>query len=154
MADFEIRGADDIDALFKRINAHADKKAIRKELHRGLAKVTPHLRGALVEAIPAALPSSGGLSAMVSGSTKWRTSVKGGKYAGVTLWARNTKHDIRTLTGSRLRHPVWGNRDAWVNQTAGVEPAVFLTEFEQNKPHVRKAILQVLNDISRKIEGH
>lgn len=151
---FEIRGADDIDALMKRINAHADKKAIRKELHRGLAKVTPRLRGTLVEAIPAALPTRGGLSAMVAGSTKWRTSVKGGKYAGVTLWARNGGHDIRTLTGSRLRHPVFGNRSAWVTQTAGVEPGVFLTTFEDNKPEVQREILRVLNDIARKVEGH
>jgi hypothetical protein len=151
VSDFEIRGADDIDALVKRIRNHADAKALRREMFRALNASTRQMRGEIHEAIPAALPTSGGLSASVQGSTRFNTSAKGGKHAGVTLWARNRKHDIRTLTGKRLRHPVYGNRDRWVNQTAGVEPAVILGVFDKQKPHVREQILKVMNDIAKKV---
>lgn len=152
MADFEIRGADDIDALVKRIRTHADSKAIRKEMFQGLNRATKGVRGEMKEAIPAALPNRGGLAATIQKSTRLNTSAKSGRYAGVTIWARNSRHDIRTLTGKRLRHPVFGNRGAWVTQTAGVDPAIFTAKFEDQKPDVQRAIVRVMEDIARKVE--
>lgn len=152
MADVEIRGADDIDALVKRIRTHADSKALRKEMFQGLNRVTKHMRGEMKEAIPAALPSRGGLSALIQRDTRMSTSAKSGKYAGVTIWAKSRKHDIRTLTGRRLRHPVFGNRGKWVTQTAGVDPAVFTAKFEDQKPDVQRAIVRVMEEIARKVE--
>ena len=154
MADFEIRGADDVAALVKRIDAHADKKAIRKELYAGLNRESKDVRGSMKEIIPAALPTRGGLSAQVQRGTRFTATAEAGRNAGVTIWAKSSKHDIRTLTGKRLRHPVWGNRGVWVNQTAGVQPAVFMGEFDKQKPDVQRAILRVLQDIARKVEGH
>ena len=153
MSDFEIRGADDVDALVKRIRSHADSKALRKELYAGLNRATKEVRGEMKEAIPAALPRRGGLAASVEGSTRFTASAKSGKNAGVTIWARNRKHDIRTLTGKRLRHPVYGNRRRWVNQTEGVEPAVFIGRFEDQKPHVQRVLKEVLESIARKVAG-
>lgn len=152
MPDFEVRGADDVAALVSRINAHADSKALRKELYQGLARSTKDLRGELTEVMPAVLPSSGGLSAEIQRTTRWNAKAKGGKFAGVTLWARNSGHDIRTLTGKRLRHPLFGNRRFWFNQTEGVEPAVFMAKFENQKPEVQRDILRVLTEIARKVE--
>lgn len=151
MADFEIRGADDIDALVKALRNHADSKALRKELYQGLNSVTKELRGELKEAIPAALPKRGGLAAEVQGSTRFSATAKSGRFAGVTVWAKNSRHDIRTLTGQRLRHPVWGNRRRWVTQTKGVDPAVFMGKFDDQKPSVQRRILEVLNEIARKV---
>lgn len=149
--DFVVRGADDVDELVRKIRTHADAKALRKELYSGLNRVTKDIRGELVEVFPAALPTRGGLSALLQGSTRWNTSAKSGKYAGATLWAKNRSHDIRTLTGKRLRHPVYGHRGTWVNQTAGVEPQVVTGKFEQQKPDVQRALLDVLNTIAKKV---
>lgn len=149
MADFEIRDSGDIARVVKNIRDHADSKAIRKEMFQGLNRVSKDVRGEMKEAIPAALPTRGGLSASVQGSTRSNTSARAG---GVTIWFKNRKHDIRTLTGRRLRHPVWGNRRKWVNQTEGVQPSIFMGEFDKQKPEVQRAILRVMNDIARKVE--
>lgn len=151
MADIEVRGAEDIDALVKRIREHADSKALRKELFAGLNRATKEIRGELVEVIPAALPKRGGLADLVKSRTTSRTTAKGGKWAGVSMRFQSRGHDIRTLTGKRLRHPVFGNRNAWVDQTAGVEPSVFMAKFEEQTPRLQDAVLRVLNDIARKV---
>lgn len=151
MVDVDIRGADDIDKLVTAIRTHADAKALRKELYSGLNRVTKEIRGNLVEVIPAALPRRGGLAALMQTKTRARTTAKSGKWAGVSMRFEAKGHDIRTLTGKRLRHPVFGNRRVWVDQAEGVEPSVFMGEFEKQKPHIQDAILTVLNDVARKV---
>jgi hypothetical protein len=149
--DFEVRGVEDVDKLVRAIRTHADAKALRKELFSGLNRHTKELRGRMIQVIPAALPKRGGLAAEFQKGTTARTTAKSGKYAGVSVWFRNKNHDIRTLTGKRLRHPVYGNRNRWVTQTKGVDPAVFIGKFEQQKPEILRAILDVMNEVARKV---
>jgi hypothetical protein len=152
MADFEIRGADDVADLVRAIRKHADAKALRKELYSGLNRVTKDIRGELIEVIPAALPRRGGLAELIQGSTTSRTTAKAGKWAGVSMRFQSRGHDVRTLVGKRLRHPVWGNRSRWVEQTKGVDPAVFTAKFDEQRPDVQREILRVLNEVARKVE--
>ena len=151
MTEVEIRGAEDIDKLVRAIRTHADAKALRRELYSGLNRVTKDLRGELIEVIPAALPRRGGLADLMKSRTRSRTTAKSGKYAGASMRFEAKGLDIRTLTGKRLRHPVFGHRGTWVDQTEGVDPAIFTARFEQQKPRVQDAILGVLNDIARKV---
>lgn len=149
--DFQIRGAEDVDALVRAIRTHADSKALRRELYSGLNRHTKEMRGRMIEIMPAALPKRGGLAAEFQKGTGSRTTAKSGKYAGISLRFTNKKHDIRTLTGKRLRHPVYGNRNRWVTQTKGVYPSVFVGAFEKQKPEILEAILDVMNGIARKV---
>lgn len=151
MVDLQVRGADDIDHLVKAIRTHADAKAIRKELYGGLNRVSKEVRGELIEVIPAALPRRGGLAALMEGATTSRTTAKSGRWAGVSMRFQTKGHDIRVLTGQRLRHPVYGHRGTWVTQTAGLEPSVFMARFDQQKPKIQDAVLRVLNDVARKV---
>lgn len=151
MADFEVRGADDIDRLVKAIRQHADRKALQKELYSGLARTAKKVKGPMIEAIPATLPERGGLAAIIQQATRVRISARTGRYAGARMVFRAKGHDVRTLVGKRLSHPVWGNHDKWVVQTAGVVPAVFLHSFSSQKPEVRKAVLEVMNEVARKV---
>lgn len=151
MPDIEVRGAEDIDQLVKAIREHADAKALRKELYAGLNRATKNIRGELIEVIPAALPNRGGLADLMKAKARSRTTAKAGKWAGVSMRFESKGHDIRTLTGKRLRHPVFGNRSRWVTQTAGVEPSVFLAKFEEQTPRLQDAVLRVLNDIAQKV---
>lgn len=154
MADFEVRGAEDVDKLVRALARHADAKALRKELLAGLNRESKDVRAELKEAIPLALPRRGGLAAEVAKTTTFNASAKSGKYAGVTIWARNRKHDIRTLTGRRLRHPVFGNRNTWVTQTEGVNGDALGEKFQDQKPNIQRALYRVMEDIARKITGH
>lgn len=151
MPDLEVRGAEDIDKLVKAVRTHANAKELRKELYSGLNRVTKDVRGELVEVIPAALPKRGGLADLMKAKATSRTTAKSGKWAGVSMRFQSKGHDIRTLTGKRLRHPVFGNRSAWVNQTAGVEPSVFMAKFEEQTPVAQDAVLRVMNEIAQKV---
>ena len=153
MDDMEIAGTEQIDALVSRIREHADRSALQKELNAGLNSVTKKIRGQLTEAIPSALPRRGGLAAEIQRATKFNTSAKSGRWAGVTVWGKAKGHDLRTLTGRRLRHPVWGNRGVWVNQTRGVDQTVLLAKWEDQKPEVQRAISEVLEQVARRIVG-
>jgi len=151
MGDFQIRGQDDIAKLVKDIRTHADAKALRKELYSGLNRVSKGVRGEMIEAIPATLPERGGLAAQFKSAVKGNTSAKAGRDPGVTVWFRAKGHDVRTLTGRRLRHPVYGNRSKWVNQTKGIEPAVFMGKFDDQRPAVQREILRVLQGVANKL---
>jgi len=151
MADFEVRGADDIDRLVRAIRSSADAKSLRRELYAGLNRASKGVRGQMIEVIPAALPRRGGLAAEFQATTTARTTAKSGKWAGVSIKFRSKGHDVRTLTGKRLRHPVFGNRNVWVTQTKGVDPTVFVGKFDEQEPEVLKAVLDVMNEVARKV---
>jgi hypothetical protein len=148
--DVTIKSAD-VDNLVRAIRTHADAKAIRKDLYRGLNGASTDVRSQMIDAIPNALPRRGGLAEQVHGMVSGRATAKGGKYAGVSLRFSSKGYDIRTLTGGRLRHPVYGNRGVWVQQTAGLNPEAFTGEFERQKPDMARAINKVLEDIARKV---
>lgn len=143
--------ADDIEVLVKNIKTHASAKELNKELRGGLNRVTKGVRGQLVQVIPATLPKRGGLASTIHEATRSRTSVKGGKWAGVSMVFTAKGHDIRTIAGKRLRHPVFGNRAVWVEQTKGVEPSVWTGEIDQQKPEIRRAITEVMASVAAKI---
>lgn len=150
MVDVTIK-SDDVDNLVRAVRTHADAKALRRELYSGLNRASRGVRDEMKSVIPAALPSRGGLAAQFQGSLRSNVSAKSGRYAGVSMWFKAPGHDVRTLTGRRLRHPVFGNRGAWVNQTAGVNPQVFPDEFDAQKPEILRAVVRVLDEVARKV---
>lgn len=143
--------SDDVDSLVRAVRTHADAKAIRRDLYRGLNSASKPVRSKMIDAIPNALPRRGGLAEQMQAKVSSRATAKSGKYAGVSIRFSSKGYDIRTLTGARLRHPVFGNRDVWVEQTAGVNPEAFTGVFDRQKPLVARAVKRVLDDIARKV---
>jgi len=141
----------DVDNLVRAIRTHADQKAIRRDLSRGLNSASKGVRAKMVDAIDETLPRRGGLAEQMRGMVSSRATAKSGKYAGVSIRFSSKGYDIRTLTGGRLRHPVFGNRDNWVEQTAGVNPEAFTGEFLRQRPDMARAVNLVLEDIARKV---
>ncbi len=143
----------DVDNLVHALRTHADAKAIKRELYAGLNRASKPLRQRMIDAIPEALPRSGGLAEQMQSKVSSRASAKGGKWAGVSIRFSSKGYDMRTLTSGRIRHPVYGNRGAWVEQTAGVNPDAFSDEFSDEAPRLEREIVEVLEDIARKIVG-
>jgi hypothetical protein len=141
----------DVDNLVRAIRTHADAKTIRRDLYRGLNSASKGVRSQMVDAIPNALPRRGGLAEQMKAKVRSRTTAKGGRYAGVAIRFNSSGYDIRTLTGARLRHPVFGDRGTWVEQTAGLNPEAFVGEFARQRPEMLRAISRVLEDIARKV---
>lgn len=153
MPDLTLRGTDDVDALVRRIRTHADAKALRKELYAGLNRVTKPVREDMKASIGPSLPSRGGLAALVMAKASLTTSATSGRNAGVRIRARHKDYDLKRLNAGRLRHPVFGNRSAWVQQTAGINPGFLDDSFEKQKPEIARGVLRVLDEIARKVEG-
>lgn len=153
MPDVELHGAEDVDALVRRIRTHADAKALRKELYAGLNRVTKDVRGDMKANIGPSLPSRGGLAALVMAKVSLTSGAVAGKNAGARIRARHRSYDLKRLNAGRVRHPVFGNRTAWVEQTAGVNPGFLDEAFDKNKPEVTRGVQRVLAEIARKVEG-
>jgi hypothetical protein len=148
-----LRGSDDVDALVRRIRTHADAKAIRKELYSGLNRVTKGVREDMRASIGPSLPNRGGLASLVMAKASLTTSATAGRNAGVRIRARHKEYDLKRLNQGRLRHPVFGNRAVWVEQTEGINPGFLDDSFEKQKPEITRGIQRVLDDIARKVEG-
>lgn len=154
MSDVELRGTADVEALVRRIRTHADAKALRKELYAGLNRVTKPVREDMKASIGPSLPSRGGLAALIMAKASLTTSAATGRNAGVRIRARRRDGgDLRRLNEGRLRHPVFGNRGAWVEQTAGINPGFLDDSFEKSKPEIARGVQRVLDEIARKVEG-
>lgn len=151
--DLEVRGSDEVDALVRRIRTHADAKAIRKDLNAGLNRVTKSVREDMKASIGPSLPSRGGLAALVMSKASLTTAAVAGRSAGVRIKARHRSYDLKRLNEGRLRHPVYGNRGAWVEQTAGITPGFLDESFEKSKPELARGISRVIDEIARKVEG-
>lgn len=143
--------SEDVDNLVRAIRTHADAKALRRELARGLNSATKDLRRQMVDAIPEALPRRGGLAERMREQVTSSASAKSGKYAGVSIRFRSKGYDMRTLTGGRIRHPLFGNRLHWFDQTAGVDGDAFGDEFDDRRPEITRAVVRVLDDVARKV---
>lgn len=153
MPDIELRGTADVDALVRRIRTHADAKALRKELYAGLNRATKSVREDMKASIGPSLPSRGGLAALVMAKASLTTSATSGRNAGVRIRGRHRDYDLKRLNQGRLRHPVFGNRSVWVQQTAGVIPGFLDEAFEKSKPEIARDVRRVLDEIARKVEG-
>lgn len=153
MSDFDVKGGDDVDALVRRIRTHADAKAIRRELFAGLNRATKSVREDMKASIAPSLPSRGGLATLVMAKASLTTGAKAGKWAGVSIKARHKSYDLRRLNQGRLRHPVFGNRRVWVQQTAGVNPGFLDEAFKKNRDDVARSVSRVLDEIARKVAG-
>lgn len=150
---FEIRGADDVDALVRRIRNSANSKELRRELYKGLNSVTKDVREDMKASIPPSLPSRGGLAALTFAKVSLTSGAVSGRNAGVRIKARHRNYDLKRLNEGRLRHPVFGNKKVWVEQTAGINPGFLDDAFDRKKPEVTRAVMHVLETIARKVEG-
>lgn len=155
--DVSIKGAEDVDNLVRAIRTHADAKALRKELYSGINRVSKRIREAMKasSADPANLPSRDGLQALIVKHQSVTTSAVAGKWAGVRIkvQGRSGGPDVGSImrTG-RVLHPTFG-RGRFVSQSEGIKPRWMDETFEHQKDEVQKAILQVMEDVARKVTG-
>lgn len=147
-------------ALTRAIRAEEDGKALRKELAKNMREV---LKPAAAEAKSSimAMPSSGIMptapALRTSIARKIRPEVKlGGHWSGARVKAFKTKNirgfpnaPKRTNRASGWRHPVWGNRDQWVQQHGKIE--WFDRAFEGRANTYRGAVEQAMEDMARRI---
>lgn len=156
--------SEDLAKLARDIRRSADGPALRRKLTKELRQAAKPLVPALRSSI-AAIPSKNrpahkgrpGLRRLLSSSVS--TQVKTGKWATVRVFMNPKKmpDGMKSLPGyfegitgkGVLRHPVWGNRDAWASQLPRPYFARGITGAEQD---ARAAVERVMEDIAKEIE--
>jgi hypothetical protein len=150
MIDLEVRGGDDFLRASKALKA-AGQFGLRRELHKQMRRgARPLIPLARAEA-RRVLPRAGGLAEQVA-KAPMRVQVRtGAQTAGVRVVVGKDRSGARMANRGLIRHPVFGNRDRWVDQR--VPPDWFDGAMRRNaptvRPHILRAVQNVLTDIAR-----
>lgn len=154
--EITVIGTEGFGALAKRLR-QAGRKDLRLELTRAIRTAAKPVAEAAKRDV-LALPTHGathtGLRKRVARTVKLRVRT-GGSAAGVRVVAGPRGTDVgqlaRYMNKGRWRHPVYGNRENWVNQT--VPPGWFDRPTEHAGPPARREIAEAMARIRRQIEG-
>jgi hypothetical protein len=147
----EIRGLDNLVRLSRALRAAGEQgKGLRKELRSGIVRETKHVRAEMKEGMKVgpALPSRGGLARDIQDNTRFTTAVNN---RGVSIRVVS-KRSIRRMNAiGTFRHPVFGNRGVWVEQSAGVSKGFLDRPFEKSRPEVQKAVLAAIDRVRAQV---
>ncbi|WP_432135146.1 hypothetical protein [Streptomyces sp. bgisy154] len=157
---FELRATHEgLDALVAALRAEEDGKALRKDLAKNLREVLKPAAAEAKSAIMGMGSSAGGTAPGLRSAIakKIRPEVKlGGRWSGARVKAFKTKTvrgfpnaPKRTNSARGWRHPVYGNREVWVQQRGKVD--WFDDAFQGRTNHYRQAVLDAMEDMARRI---
>ena len=142
--DFSIRGAEDLERLATRLKDMGGSD-LKKELLRGIRETNKPTITAIKRSAADNLPRRGGLAAMVANESIGTRTRLTGNGAGVTIQRKRG----RGLNAGRLRHPLFGNRTVWKEQS--VDKGWFDRPIEKDAPQIRDGLQKVMQDIASKI---
>jgi hypothetical protein len=82
----------------------------------------------------------------------------GGTAPGITLFARAPTigrggRKIRQREAGTITHPLFGNKERWFTQTAGMKPGFFSDPAERSAPQVRDKIQEAMSLVADEITG-
>lgn len=129
----------------------AGAKDLRKELLKAGREMGKPIKAEIRESA-AILPQRGGLSALIAGA-KVRVSTRlSGRNVGVSFIGRWSGHDLKGIDAGTVRHPVHGNRKAWVAQR--VAPHYFTKVFDGPGARIaREEFLKAVDAVAAKLRA-
>lgn len=141
--DFEVQGADQFLELSKALK-HAGHGELRKELNKRIrVAAKPLIPKARAEAMTR-LPQRGGLAKQIA-KEPIRVQTRTGRDPGVRIVVGKKNGGARSANRGRLRHPLFGNRERWFEQT--VKPGWFDDPMAAGAPEIRKGVEQAIDSI-------
>lgn len=141
---FKVSGVDDLNLLARRLKEQSGTE-LKKELLRGIRETNKPTIARVKDSARANLPKRGGLAERVARETIGTRTRLTGDSAGVRIQRKRG----RSLNEGRLRHPVWGNRKVWAEQS--VSKDWFDKPIEDDAPKIRAGLQKVMEDIAAKI---
>jgi hypothetical protein len=133
----QVEGAEKLALVGKAVRKLGSDRTVLKALTKRIRSGLPSLRAELKASALATLPRRGGLNRWVASSRVNVSVRRGANTAGVTVTeGRNStgaRSDLRGLDAGMVRHPTFGNREAWSPQkvSAGFATRVFEGPAEQ-----------------------
>lgn len=147
-ADLTVRGAENLAGIARALK-EAGNGELRRELFKGLNRATKPLKADVKQSAIQLLPSRGGLNTIVANAKLTTSNRASGKNPGVRLTAKSQGHNLPPIDRGMVRHPVFGRRSVWVLQP--VTPGFFTKPLNAGVGKVRLELLDVLDDIARKV---
>lgn len=152
--DFEITGTEQFVAMAKRLNAQGKQgRGLWRELNAEFKTAVEPMTDAVLDHLNDYLPSGyapvmkRGLTVRVSRSTKGASI--GLKLVGTAKGVRRKRH-ISVINAGTLRHPVYGNPNAWVDQK--VKPGFWSKPLDLARAipakHIRRAIQSTIRKLT------
>lgn len=90
------------------------------------------------------LPRRGGFNEWIASARPSHSTLIGPRSAGVVIRQRRKGHDFYSLNRGRLRHPLYGNREHWYDQT--IPAGWFERPLTAMAPEVRAACQIAMHD--------
>jgi hypothetical protein len=144
----EIKGADQLAALSKRLKELGDKD-LSREFSRAITAATKPLVQDLRQSARETLPKRGGLNERVAKSQIRTQRRASSRTQGVRVVAKNP-YVLARLDQGHVRHPVFG-RNVWVDQT--VRSGWWTRPTEAIGPDVRRSIEAAMAAMAKKLDG-
>lgn len=146
--DLRVTGASELEVLGRRLK-EAGAKELKNELVRTLKAETKPLRADIKKSGLDNLPQRGGLNRWASSTLPSATVRDSGSRVGVRIRKAKKGHDIRSLNRGRLRHPVFGHRDRWVQQD--ITPGFFDKPIPEHEDALRERLLEAIRAIADRL---
>lgn len=146
----DIQGVEQLNALAKALKEAGDK-GLQRELSKGIRNAVKPFKDRVVESAMETLPSGGGLNALVAARVR-RARIRRSAN-GVQVVAAGSKgmKDLAAIDAGSVRHPVFGNRAAWVSQD--VTPGFWSDAEKESAPEAAKGVVQAMETVRAKIDG-
>jgi hypothetical protein len=149
--DFEVVGAECLLRASRAMKWAGDGgKGARSEMLRTIRLETKPLRQGLKGSALSTLPKRGGLNKLVAASSITTRIRTGARTAGVVIYAKGRNlRDVATTDEGTVRHPVFGNKKAWVSQP--VDAGWWTKPLEAFGPTAQKALAKAMERIANDI---
>jgi hypothetical protein len=145
--DVRVQGASELSQLAGRLNG-TDKK-LKTELTGSLRRIAKQLVPKIVDAAEEKFPAAGGMNDFIHHAKIGVRIQTSGKSAGLFIRAERQGHDIFSLNQGSLRHPLFGNRDAWFEQS--IPPGFFTETIEQHREEITDELLTAMRAFARSL---
>ncbi|SRR6266704_3415226 len=142
--DIDVTGRDKLKAL--RLRLKEVEKTFKVDFHAAIRAAVEPLKEEVRQSALSTLPKRGGLAAKVAAST---FAVRN-KPSSVTFETTNP-YAIKRIDQGTVRHPVFGNRKAWVIEK--VEPGFWSKAVLDKGPKIEAEVTAVVEETIRKIDG-
>jgi hypothetical protein len=151
--EVRISGASDFKKLATQIRTEG-RKDLSRQLDKALAETVVPVQKSIKLESAQTMPKRGGYAGEMSRSLRFKTQKRtGGNSASYTLLTyadgKAERRDIRALEAGNLRHPIFGNRNAWA--LTKIRPGFHKRGTDNALDEATKQMGEVVRDFSARL---
>jgi len=147
MVELRIEGLERISKIAGAVQSTTPK--LRPRLLAGIRAVGKPIVADIREEASSSLPHGGGLNEWVAKSNFGIRSRTSGITAGIRIVGQRSGHDLDVIDRGRVRHPLFGNRKSWFQES--VKPGFFSRPAEASETKAQTAVLKVMDEFAAEI---